>query len=208
MLDTRNPIDRLPPEAKTEPSPSPQTGSVRAASKVAKSDTATDSDAELASVTPAPAQVTVAATEQPASATVATPATAAVSFPTRPIPTTASVATPAPSLPDAPGGAGAIGGAVFALLLVVGLILALAWLAKRMPGVAGSTNAALRVVGSLSIGPRERVVVVAVGDTQLLLGVGPGGTRTLHTLSAPLPVDDSAPSPFANLLAQHFGKKA
>jgi flagellar protein FliO/FliZ len=55
------------------------------------------------------------------------------------------------------------------------------------------------------------VVVVAVGQTQLLLGVGVGGTRTLHALEAPLPEQDggrkAAPA-FAQLLAQHFGKKA
>ena len=97
-----------------------------------------------------------------------------------------------------------------ALLLVVGLILALAWLAKRMPGVGAVTagNPALRVVGSLALGPRERVVVVEVGQTQLLLSVGAGGTRALHTLAEPLPATDATPSPFASLLAQHFGKKS
>jgi flagellar protein FliO/FliZ len=121
--------------------------------------------------------------------------------------TSAHVGTAAP-LPQSPASAGSLGGAVAALVLVVGLILALAWLAKRLPGVAGATNPALRVVGSLSLGPRERVVVVAIGETQLLLGVGAGGTRTLHTLTEPLPVAAPATPAFAQLLAQHFGKKA
>ncbi|MGH8077532.1 MAG: flagellar biosynthetic protein FliO [Lysobacter sp.] len=111
-------------------------------------------------------------------------------------------------MPQSPATAGSLGGAVVALVLVVGLILALAWLAKRLPGLAGTSNPALRVVGSLSIGPRERVVVVAIGDTQLLLGVGAGGTRTLHTLTEPLPIAASTTPAFAQLLAQHFGKKA
>jgi flagellar protein FliO/FliZ len=122
--------------------------------------------------------------------------------------TTAQVGT-SPAFGKAQSPAGAVGGTVFALLFVVGLILALAWLAKRMPGVAGSSNRALRVVASLSLGPREKVVVVDVGGKQLLLGVGAGGTRTLHTLDAPLPeAERSATPPFAQLLAQHFGKKA
>ena len=120
------------------------------------------------------------------------------------------------AMPGASSPAGSIGGALFALVLVVGLILALAWLARRMPGLGGALGgargtAALRIVGSLALGPRERVVVVAVGDTQLLLGVGAGGTRTLHTLDAPLPEQGAgqktAPA-FAQLLAQQFGKKA
>jgi flagellar protein FliO/FliZ len=109
---------------------------------------------------------------------------------------------------SAPGTAGTIGGTLFALLFVLALIFALAWLAKRLPGVAGSSHRALRVVASLSLGPRERVVVVDVGGTQLLLGVGAGGTRALHTLDAPLPEAEAPRAPaFAQLLAQHFGKK-
>jgi flagellar protein FliO/FliZ len=111
-----------------------------------------------------------------------------------------------------------VGGAVFALILVVSLILALGWLAKRMPGFGRATTggSALRVVGSLTLGPRDRVVVVDVGGTQLLLGVGQNGMTTLHTLSEPLPVaqpSQGTPSlpnlatPFAQLLAKHLGKK-
>jgi flagellar protein FliO/FliZ len=109
---------------------------------------------------------------------------------------------------DGPG----IGGAVFALILVVSLILGLGWLARRMPGVGRASNThALRIVGSLSLGPRDRVVVVEVGGTQLLVGVGQNGMTTLHTLAEPLPVaqpsQGTSASPFAQLLAQHFGKK-
>jgi flagellar protein FliO/FliZ len=114
------------------------------------------------------------------------------------------------AVPQPPAAAGSIGSAVLALVMVIGLILALAWLAKRMPGLrGGSASSALRVVGSLALSPRERLVVVAVGDTQLVLGVGAGGTRTLHTLSEPLPVTETGGTPaFAQLLSQHFGKKA
>lgn len=117
------------------------------------------------------------------------------------------VPRPVPEHP--PGAAGAIGGTVFALLLVLGLIFALAWLARRLPNLAGGTgHPALRVIASLPLGARERVVVVDVGGTQLLLGVGASGTRTLHRLERPLPVPEpQRPSPFAQLLAQHFGKK-
>lgn len=131
---------------------------------------------------------------------------AILSMPQRPAQATAHVAQPVKV--EAPSAAGALGGTVFALALVVGLIFGLAWIARRMPGVASQRNAALRVVASLALGPRERVVVVDVGGTQLLLGVGAGGTRALHTLTSPLPVDVPAQTaPFAQLLAQHFGKK-
>jgi len=116
--------------------------------------------------------------------------------------------------PEGPG----VGGAVFALILVVSLILALGWLARRMPGFGRATGGgnALRIVGSLTLGPRDRVVVVDVGGTQLLLGVGQNGMTTLHTLTEPLPVaqpSQGTPSlqdlatPFAQLLQKHLGKK-
>ncbi|MGH8084418.1 MAG: flagellar biosynthetic protein FliO [Lysobacter sp.] len=129
---------------------------------------------------------------------------------TPPVATATTSQTAAPeSFGEPTGAAGAVGGTVLALLLVVGVILALAWLTKRMPGLGavGGGNPALRIVGSLALGPRERVVVVAVGDTQLLLATGPHGTRTLHTLEQPLPVPANAPSPFAQVLAKQFGKK-
>ncbi|MBU8976754.1 flagellar biosynthetic protein FliO [Lysobacter sp. FW306-1B-D06B] len=126
---------------------------------------------------------------------------------------TATVAHPAkPQAFAKPADGPGIGGAVFALILVVSLILGLGWLARRMPGVGRASNTnALRVVGSLALGPRDRVVVVEVGNTQLLLGVGQNGMTTLHTLAEPLPLaqpsQGNAVSPFAQLLAQHFGKK-
>lgn len=128
-------------------------------------------------------------------------------MPTRPAKATAGVQQPVHAAP--PSAAGSIGGTLFALALVLGLIFGLAWLARRMPGMTGLRgNAGLRVVRSLALGTRERLVVVEVGGTQLLLGTGAGGTRLLHTLETPL-VDDAPaqPTPFAQLLAQRLGKK-
>ena len=136
--------------------------------------------------------------------------TAGVTFPVRPA-ATASTQSAAPAVGHASAAdAGSIGGALFSLVLVVGLILALGWLARRMPGMQrGAAASNLKVVASVSLGPRERAVVVDVGGTQLLVGVGQGGVRTLHTLAAPLPVAEASntPSPFAQVLAQHFGRK-
>ena len=94
--------------------------------------------------------------------------------------------------------------------MVLGLIFGLAWLARRMPGLAGMRGSAgLRVVAALPLGARERLLVVEVGDTQLLLASGAGGTRLLHTLETPLPTPAPAQTPaFAQLLAKQFGKQA
>lgn len=158
-----------------------------------------------------PAQQATGSTAAPSPATAtetaATPAQPKITFPVRPA-IAAHAGAPAP-VHAATSDAGSIGGAVFSLLLVIGLILGLGWLARRMPGMQrGGGNAQLKVVASIALGPRDRAMVVDVGGTQLLLGVGTGGIRTLHTLEHPLAVAESpGASPFAQVLAQHFGRK-
>jgi flagellar protein FliO/FliZ len=189
-------------EAEAVASPAASTGaSVGAPRSAAHEKNVEKVDAAATTATP----VAAAATR---SAATASSVTAKTAFAEKTA-TVAQIGKPT-SMPQAPAAAGSIGSAVLALVMVVGLILALAWLAKRMPGFrGGSAGSALRVVGSLALSPRERLVVVAVGNTQLVLGVGAGGTRTLHTLSEPLPMPETGGTPaFAQLLSQHFGKKA
>ncbi|TDB27274.1 flagellar biosynthetic protein FliO [Stenotrophomonas sp. ATCM1_4] len=104
-------------------------------------------------------------------------------------------------------------GAVFMLLMVLGLIVGLGWLLKRLPGGQFRPAEGLKMVASLNVGAKERVVVVDVNGQQLLLGVSPGGISTLHALPEPLP---QAPAPtlpnlkqlpnFAQLLSQKLRK--
>ncbi len=96
-----------------------------------------------------------------------------------------SVGRPAVAPPD-PVGAGGLAQVFLGLLLVIGMIVGVAWLARRFGNFQTAASGALRVVGGLSMGPRERVVLVQVGDQQLLLGVAPGRVSTLHVLDKPL----------------------
>ncbi len=125
----------------------------------------------------------------------------------------ASVAAPAakaaPIGQHAPATPGLFG-AVMALLLVLLLIVGLGWLLKRLPGSSFRPAEGMKVIASLAVGARERVVVVEVNGQQLLLGVTAGGISTLHVLPEPLP---EAPAPhlpqlphFAQLLAQKLRK--
>jgi flagellar protein FliO/FliZ len=73
---------------------------------------------------------------------------------------------------------------LLSLALILGGFVALAWLARRyLPGMGA--QGAVKVVGTTAVGTRERVVVVEVDDTWLLLGVGGGNVRLLHTLPRP-----------------------
>ncbi|MNK40082.1 Flagellar protein FliO [compost metagenome] len=105
-------------------------------------------------------------------------------------------------------------GAVLALLAVLALIIGLGWLLKRMPGSGFRPAEGMRVVASLNVGAKERVVVVEVNGEQLLLGVTAGGINTLHHLPEPLPTPAPARLPdfkhlpnFAQLLQQRLRKE-
>lgn len=79
-------------------------------------------------------------------------------------------------------GTGSLVQITFSLLLVLVAIVALAWLLRRMNLVQQGGGSLLKVIGSIAIGQRERVVLIEVNDTWLLVGVGPGQIRTLHTM--------------------------
>lgn len=72
------------------------------------------------------------------------------------------------------------------LFLILGGFVLVAWLVRRyMPGVG--KQGVVKVVGATMVGPRERVVVVEVENTWLLLGVGAGQVRLLDKLNKPEP---------------------
>jgi flagellar protein FliO/FliZ len=71
----------------------------------------------------------------------------------------------------------------FALILIVGLLAATAWMARKVSGGKGFGQAGLKVIGGVALGPRERIVLVEVGDDWLVIGIVPGQIRTLHRLA-------------------------
>jgi len=73
------------------------------------------------------------------------------------------------------------------LVVVIGLMFILAWLAKRMRWVPGSSHHhALKVLAILPLSNRERLALVQVGEQQLLLGVTAGQISCLHELEKPI----------------------
>lgn len=81
-----------------------------------------------------------------------------------------------------------------ALVIVLATIWAFAWLMRRFtPGQSGGAGA-LKVVGGVMVGPRERLVIVEIGDTWLLLGVAAGHVTLVHSVPRPADAPDSAGS--------------
>ena len=97
---------------------------------------------------------------------------------------TATAVAPAPSA--------SIGGSflqmLFGLALVLGLLFAGVWFLKRLTGATGPNSNLARVVGATPIGARERIVIVELGQTWLVLGVTPNNINTLAEMPRqPLP---------------------
>ncbi len=80
--------------------------------------------------------------------------------------------------------------ATLALLLIVGLLLGATWAARKVSGGRMFGQGNLRVISGVALGPKERIVLVEVADSWLVVGIVPGQIRTLHTL----PKGESAPA--------------
>jgi flagellar protein FliO/FliZ len=87
------------------------------------------------------------------------------------------------------------------LLLVVVVILAFAWLVKKFNLNQQSQNGLIKIIAGLSIGTRDRIVLLQIGEEQILVGLTPGRIEKLHTLSQPLD------APEAQLASSSFAEK-
>lgn len=78
-----------------------------------------------------------------------------------------------------------------ALALVLGMILALQWAARRFgQGARGSDG--IRVVSQRSLGPKLSLAVIEVGGRTLLVGLSPNGVAPVADLTSS-PVGGAAP---------------
>jgi len=119
--------------------------------------------------------------------------------------------------PEAAAHGSAAGGSLevtLALLLVVGFIVLLAWGLKRMRRFTGGGSERIQVLSERALGPKERCVLVRVGETHILVGVAPGAVNTLHvfplganTEAPAAPASDKPALPnFRDLLMRSLGK--
>ncbi|VVN29614.1 hypothetical protein PS645_04758 [Pseudomonas fluorescens] len=125
-----------------------------------------------------------------------------------PVATASATAAAAPAVGG--GVAGQLTQLVLGLLLVLGLIFFLAWLLRRVQqaGPAGRGQV-IELIGSRALGPRDRLVLVQVGNEQILLGLSPGSITALHVLKEPVEVPDGtekATPEFARRLMELMGK--
>jgi flagellar protein FliO/FliZ len=91
---------------------------------------------------------------------------------------------PGLALAEAAGGASMVMQAVFGLLVVLAIMLGALWLLKRVGLARPMANQPLKVVGGVSVGSRERVMLVEVAGQWLVVGVAAGSVSLLAQLPA------------------------
>ncbi|MCF8970385.1 flagellar biosynthetic protein FliO [Pseudomonas carnis] len=127
------------------------------------------------------------------------------------LPLSALAAEPVAQVAAAPA-VGSVGGQltqlVLGLLLVIGLIFLLAWLMRRVQRIGPGNGQVIELVGSRALGPRDRLVLVQVGEEQILLGITPGRITPLHVLKTPVDAvkTEAATPEFAQRLMELLGK--
>ncbi|WP_025916182.1 flagellar biosynthetic protein FliO [Herminiimonas sp. CN] len=117
---------------------------------------------------------------------------AVVALPANAILPTVAPAAPAP-MPAL--GAAALLQAGLGMVAVLALIFLCAWAVRRLGLQRHASGRLVKVVASTMVGQRERVVVVEIGASWLVLGVTPGQIRSLHTMPAEELPADTAPVP-------------
>jgi flagellar protein FliO/FliZ len=70
---------------------------------------------------------------------------------------------------------------VLSLGAVLAVVAGLAWLARRLKGGPLKTGL-IEIQSGVSLGAREKVVLLRVGQEQVLVGISAAGMRTLHVM--------------------------
>lgn len=138
-----------------------------------------------------PADRTVAPVKAGEPATVVAPETAPAPGPVAPPAASperqaalagARTAAPPPALPAAPSAAGSLVQTVLALGFVLAILMGLAWALKRFGPRNVTGGNTVKLVGALSVGARERILVVEVGEQWIVVGASPGRMNALATM--------------------------
>jgi flagellar protein FliO/FliZ len=105
--------------------------------------------------------------------------------------------------PASPLSIGSLAQLTLSLIAIVALIFALSWVLKRLRFSTPSSAGDMAVLDVLSVGPRERIALIRVGDAQVLVGIGTNGIVPLSPLASPIHLNITTPAPaFADRLRE------
>lgn len=97
-----------------------------------------------------------------------------------------AVGNATPVLPQVPNTQDQLIEVTLALLAIIALIYGVAWLIKRNKGLMASSGFPMKTIGVLPMGVKEKILLVEVGDKQLLLGMTPQNINTLAIFDEPI----------------------
>lgn len=87
---------------------------------------------------------------------------------------------------------------MLSLLLVVGLILAAAWVARRGGLLRNQNQQRIKILDNRRLGPRSDVALIRIDEREILIGITPQQISLLHTQASASPEAD-----FQTHLDQH-----
>jgi len=97
--------------------------------------------------------------------------------------------------PASPLSVGSLTQLTLSLVAIVALIFAISWALKRLRLAGPKGSGEIAVLDALSIGPRDRIVLVRVGESQVLLGISGAGMVALTPLAAPIALKGGTGAP-------------
>lgn len=77
------------------------------------------------------------------------------------------------------------------LIVILVIIAGAVWLMRRYAPLR-SGEGAIRVIGGIALGARERIVLVEVSGERVLVGIAPGRLQTLHVFKVSAPSGPAA----------------
>ncbi len=90
---------------------------------------------------------------------------------------------------------------LFGLAIVLALFISMAWLLRRFGQDNFKTNKIFRTIGTMSVGTRERLLLIEVSGEQFVLAVSPGSITKIHHFDQPVAmIEQTITSDFATKL--------
>jgi flagellar protein FliO/FliZ len=97
--------------------------------------------------------------------------------------------------PVSPVSVSSVAQLALSLVAIVALIFAISWVMKRMRLAGPRGRGEILVLDELAVGPRERIMLIRVGDSQVLVGVGASGMVALTPLATPIALGAAPAAP-------------
>lgn len=97
--------------------------------------------------------------------------------------------------PASPLSVGSLAQLTLSLIAIVMLIFAISWVLKRFKVALPRGSGDMAVIDQVSIGPRERIALVRVGEAQVLVGISAGGIVALTPLATPIVLSGATRAP-------------